>query len=88
MNTKPANNFIVVPIEKVSDEALEGLINEFILREGTDYGPREFTLEAKHQQLRKQLASGKIVIVFDPEEESASIVQKELAGPPQLFLQI
>lgn len=78
MNTKPAFDFIVVPTDKISDDALEGLINEFILREGTDYGSREFTLEAKHAQIRKQLALGHIVIVFDPKEESASIVRKEL----------
>lgn len=73
-----SNEFIVVPIEKISTEALEGLISEFILREGTDYGSREFTLEEKHAQIRKQLAAGLVVIVFDPAEETASIVRKEL----------
>lgn len=68
----------MVPIEKISDDALEGLISEFILREGTDYGSREFTLEEKHAQIRKQLAAGLVMIVFDPSEESASIVRKEL----------
>ncbi len=72
------NNVIVVPTEKISDDALTGLISEFILREGTDYGSREFTLEEKHAQIRKQLAAGLVVIVFDPKEESASIVRKEL----------
>ena len=78
MNTKLTHDFIVVPTDKISIEALEGLISEFILREGTDYGSREFTLEEKHAQIHKQLASGLIVIVFDPAEESASIVRKEL----------
>ena len=72
------NNVIVVPTEKISDEALEGLISEFILREGTDYGSREFTLQEKHAQIRRQLTAGLVVIVFDPSEESASIVRKEL----------
>ncbi len=78
MNTKPSNDFIVIPTEKISIEALEGLISEFILREGTDYGSREFTLEEKHTQIRRQLAAGLVVVVFDPKEESASIVRKEL----------
>jgi uncharacterized protein len=74
-NTKP--NFVVIPIEQLSEEALHGLINEFIQREGTDYGNHEYSLEQKHQQILKQLVSEKIVVVFDVNEESASIVQKE-----------
>lgn len=70
-------NVVVVPLEQVSEEALFGLINEFILREGTDYGQKEFTLEEKHRQIVKQLESGKILLIFDITEESASIIRKE-----------
>ncbi len=70
-------NYLVVPSEKISEEALAGLINEFILREGTDYGQYEYSLEEKHNQIKKQLASGKILIVFDNDEQSVSIVKKE-----------
>lgn len=34
---------VLVSIEMLSDEALNGLIQEFILREGTDYGTSEHT---------------------------------------------
>lgn len=78
MESSKENTYIVVPTDKISFEALEGLINEFILREGTDYGSREFTLEEKHAEIRKQLTAGLVVIVFDPQEESASIVRKDL----------
>ena len=44
MSEESAPSYVVVPLDKISDEALHGLINEFILREGTDYGAREFTL--------------------------------------------
>lgn len=76
MKNKSADDFVVVPYEKISKEALNGLIDEFILREGTDYGQKEYTLEEKHQQINKQLLSGKIIIVFDSEEQSASIIKK------------
>lgn len=69
--------FVIVPLEKISEDALHGLINEFILREGTDYGAREFTLAEKHEQIKKQLSSGHILIVFDTAEQTASIVRKE-----------
>lgn len=77
MENKTPPDFVVVPLDKLSEEALYGLINEFILREGTDYGKTEFTLEEKHGQVKKQLLAGKILIVFDPLEESASIIRKE-----------
>jgi uncharacterized protein YheU (UPF0270 family) len=66
-----------VPLEKISAEALDGLINEFILREGTDYGQIEVSLEKKHEQIKKQLQSEKIFVVFDSNEQTASIMRKE-----------
>ena len=72
-----AESSFVIPLKKISDDALLGLIEEFILREGTDYGNYEYTLEQKHEQIKKQLLSERIFIVFDPAEQSASIVRKE-----------
>lgn len=80
--SKLENQFVVVPYEKISEEALHGLIDEFILREGTDYGAVEVMLETKHQQIFKQLKAGKILVVFDPGVGSCSIVRKEDV-PPQ-----
>lgn len=77
-NTNTAiEDFVVVPFDKISEEALDGLINEFILREGTDYGQKEYTLQEKHEQLKKQLISGKIKIVFDSLEQTASLMRSE-----------
>lgn len=74
------SKFVIVPYEKLSEEALFGLIDEFILREGTDYGRSEYTLEEKHQHVRKQILSGKAVVVFDLNEESASLIRREQLG--------
>ncbi len=70
-------SMIVVPLEKLSGQALTGLIDEFILREGTDYGKIEFTLEQKHEQIKKQLLAGHILVVFDLAEQTCSITRKE-----------
>lgn len=75
---------IVVPLEKLSDQALEGLIDEFILREGTDYGKNEYSLEQKHEQVKKQLESEQVLVVFDTEEQTCSIARKE--SIPKHFL--
>ncbi len=68
---------IIVPMEQLSADALEGLISEFILREGTDYGANEVSYESKQAQILRQLKAGHILIVYDPAEESCSILRKE-----------
>lgn len=60
--------------EQLSREALRGLIQEFVTRDGTDYGRVEQSLETKIAQVEAQLASGDARIVFDPESETANIV--------------
>ena len=77
MKNQDQPEFLIIPLDKISDDALHGLINEFILREGTDYGSVEVSLEKKHEQIKKQLFSGKTLIVFDPVEQSASLVRSE-----------
>lgn len=80
---KPA---ILIPSDRLSKEALEGLIEEFILREGTDYGTIEYSLDEKKARIMKQLKSGNVLVVFDPNEESTSLLRKEaIAG--ELFIQ-
>lgn len=64
---------MIIPVEKLSAEAVQGLIEEFITREGTDYGAVEFSLEDKVEQVKDQLLGGEIVVVFDAVQESVSI---------------
>lgn len=68
---------VIVPFQKLSPQALEGLIKEFILREGTDYGRREFSLEEKIEHVMNQLKAKHIHVVFDLKNESTSILRKE-----------
>lgn len=63
-----------VPSEALSDEALRGIIESFILREGTDYGREEVGFDTKVNQIERQLERGDVKIVFDPNTESVGIV--------------
>lgn len=63
-----------IPQQSVSVEALRGIIESFILREGTDYGREEVGFEKKVEQIERQLQKGDIKIVFDPESETVSLV--------------
>lgn len=65
---------IEVPIEALSAELLDAIIESFILREGTDYGSVEFSLEAKLKQVRRQIEKGDVKIVFDPTTESVNLM--------------
>jgi uncharacterized protein len=67
---------MIIPYQQLSPEALNGLIEEFITREGTDYGEEEITLARKVKQVERQLASGEVVIVFDPTSESVSLLTR------------
>ena len=66
--------YVLVPASALSPDALDSLIQEFVTREGTDYGLREYSLEEKVQSVRRQLERGEVVIAFDLERESATLV--------------
>lgn len=71
------NESVEIPFRLLSEEALKGLIEEFVSREGTDYGQGEYTIEEKAASVRRQLETGKAVIVYDPVTEGCNIALKE-----------
>lgn len=66
---------IKIPYNQLSPEALHGVIEEFVTRDGTDYGEREISVETMVAQVLDQLRSGKAVIVFDPDSETCNILR-------------
>ncbi len=70
------SNLVIIPYDQLSSDALSGLIEEFITREGTEYGDREFSLEEKVTQVRSQLKSGKAVITYDERNQTCNIVSE------------
>jgi uncharacterized protein len=65
---------VIVPYTELAGDTLRAVIEAFVLREGTDYGAREFDLEEKVAHVRSQLERGIAQIVYDPESESIDIV--------------
>ncbi len=68
---------VIVPYDQLSPEALQGVVEEFVTRDGTDYGRVEVPLEMKVAQVLSQLKSKKAVIVFDHETESCTILRSD-----------
>ncbi|HTK96717.1 MAG TPA: YheU family protein [Pseudomonadales bacterium] len=73
-----AGQIINIPVAALSDEALLGVIDDYVNREGTDYGHRDFDLEQKRDAVRRQLASGRAVITYDPNTQTTTIVSKSV----------
>ncbi len=63
----------IVPIDRLSPEALQGVIEEFVSREGTDYGEREVSPETSLRQVRHKLEKGLAVLIYDDETETTNI---------------
>ena len=64
---------MIIPHQELDKHTLQNLIKEFVLREGTDYGETEVSLETKVNQVLEQIKSGKLVITYSEEYESVDI---------------
>ena len=70
---------IIIPHDRLSMEALQGLIEEFVTRVGTDTGYTDGSLEKIVEMVTRQLIRGEIFIVYDEGTQTANIVPKESA---------
>jgi uncharacterized protein YheU (UPF0270 family) len=73
---------ILIPHTELSADALRGVVESFVLREGTDYGEREVSLDQKVAQVLRQLERGEARIVFNAELETVDIVTATSTGLP------
>lgn len=64
---------MIIPHQMLSPEALQGVIEAFVTREGTDYGIQDVSLATKILQVRQQLDAGTAVLVYDEDTESCTI---------------
>ena len=72
---------VLVPWQQLSEAALLGVMDDFILREGTDYGG-ERSLVAKRAAVMDQIREGSALIVFDPRSESVTLRLNSDFTPP------
>ena len=69
--------FHIIPVNKLSAKALKGVIEEFISRNGTDYGAVEASLETSFQQVKNRLKDGSAILVFDDDTENTNILMAD-----------
>lgn len=68
---------VMVPHSRIPSETLLKLVEEFVTRDGTDYGETEVPTAQKISQVMHLLKAGKAVVVFDPEGSSATILMAD-----------
>lgn len=68
---------MIIPPASLSSTALTAILEEFIGREGTDYGETELSLQQKIQLLQPQVLRGDVLIVFDEELETINLIAKK-----------
>lgn len=70
--------FVEVPWDALEEDTLQALVEEFVSREGTDYGDVEVSLHHKVQQVISGIKNKQYVILFDQEMQSCQIAEKRI----------
>ncbi len=66
-----------IPYQELSADALHGIIEEYVTREGTDYGHQEYSLADKVAAVQRQLQRGEVIILFDTTLDSCTLVPRQ-----------
>ena len=74
--TEEQPQYLEIGPEHLSTAALQGIIEAFVLQEGTEYGEREYVLSDKVAAVRAQLGRGEVVILYDPESRECFLTPR------------
>lgn len=77
------DNPVQIPWTSLSPQTLRAVIEEFITREGTDYGEHETPLGHKVDAVMVQLKQGSVAIFFDDETETVTLQSVDRRGLPR-----
>jgi len=68
---------MIIPLEQLNEDTLYAIIEDYILREGTDYGAVDASKKDKIAQVKLQLKQGSAVLVYSELHESVNILPRE-----------
>lgn len=71
---------MIIPHTEIPADTLNALIEEFVTRDGTDYGEHEVSTERKIQQVLNQLEQQQIFIVYSELHETCTLKTKHDLG--------
>ena len=67
---------MIIPPQELTRDTLDAILQEFVSRDGTDYGEVELSLHEKVERLRPQVLSGEVLIVFDEQREQVTLLNR------------
>ena len=68
---------LIIPHRSLEPETLRAMLEDFVTRDGSDYGEHEVGIGSRVQQVMRALESGKALILYDTDSETFSIAPKE-----------
>lgn len=68
---------MIIPVDQLNPDTLHQVIREFLMRQGEDWGLAEGRLDDAIQHAREALIKGNLVLYWDENEESLTILSKE-----------
>ena len=69
-----------VPLERLQPATLRSLLEEFVSRDGTDYGAEEVPLDTRVGQLLGRLERSQVAIVYDLDSDQWDFVEHDRLG--------
>ena len=68
---------MIIPYNELSEAALQALIEDFVTRDGTDYGQVVLSMQEKAEHLLALLKKGELLISYNDELQSCGLVTKQ-----------
>ena len=68
---------VKIPHTQLSERALQGIIEQYITRDGPDSGHVDMDFNAKAAHVKSLLDSGKAVILYDGDTQSCNILSQD-----------
>lgn len=65
-----------IPYKKLAPIVLRAVIEEFVTREGTEYGANDFSLDSKVTRVIRQLDEDLIYLSYDSESDSCHLQKR------------
>lgn len=72
-----STEFVVIPPDRLDADILTALVEEFVNREGTDYGRVERDFASKVSDVLEQVRREQVVICYDPRSETCNLLSAE-----------
>ncbi|WP_432472016.1 YheU family protein [Amphritea sp. HPY] len=69
---------MIIPIQQLPADTLRNMIEEFVTRDGTDYGETEVGIEQRVEQVKARLISGEVVVLFSQSTGQCNIVASNM----------